>query len=171
MFKRRKDRRGGDGDGDAREVFLGLRRQLLTLDPAELELSPSPGRPRVWALFMEMGLDTGTASLVAVADGTTSLYMSTGGGVIGGGEHQGVRRVSEAFLDTAEAHLDRLQAISEAPLPQTGAIRFHALTFDSLRSAEAEEGELVDGRSELAPLFYAGNEVLTQLRLIDQRRQ
>src|SRR6266571_9189175 len=121
MFKRRKDRRGGDGDGDAREVFLGLRRQLLTLDPAELELSPSPGRPRVWALFMEMGLDTGTASLVAVADGTTSLYMSTGGGVIGGGEHQAVRRVSEAFLDTAEAHLDRLQAISKAPLPQTGA--------------------------------------------------
>jgi len=77
--------------------------------------------------------------------------------------------VSEAFLDTAEAHLDRLQPISEAPLPQTGAIWFHALTFDSLRSAE--EGELVDGRSELAPLFDAGNEVLTQLRLIDQQRQ
>ncbi len=169
MFKRRKDRQGG-GDGP-HEVFLRLRGQLLEVDPAELELSPSPRLPRVWAVLMEMGLDTGTASLVAVADGTTSLYLSTGGGVIGGGEHQAVRRVSEAFLDTAEAHLDRLQPISEAPLPQTGAIRFHALTFDSLRSAEVEEGELVDGRSELAPLFYAGNEVFTQLRLIDQQRQ
>jgi hypothetical protein len=119
---------------------------------------------------MEMGLDTGTASLVAVADGTTSLYLSTGGGVIGGAGHQAVRGVSEAFLDAAEAHLDRLEAISEALLPRTGAIRFHALTFDSLRSAEAEEGELVEGRSELTTLFYAGDEVLTQLRLIDQRR-
>jgi hypothetical protein len=122
-------------------------------------------------MLMEMGLDTGTASLVAVADGTTGLYLSTGGGVIGGGEHQAVRRVSEAFLHTAEAHLDRLQPISEAPLPQTGTIRFHALTFDSLQSAEVQEGQLVDGRSELAPLFYAGNKVLTQLRLIDQQRQ
>jgi len=169
MFTRRKDRRGG-GDSP-HEVFLRLRGQLLEVDPAELGFSPSPRLPRIWATLMEMGLDTGTASLVAVADGTTSLYLSTGGGVIGGGEHQAVRRVSEAFLDTAEAHLDRLQPISKAPLPQTGAIRFHALTFDSLRSAEVEEGQLVDGRSELAPLFYAGNEVLTQLRLIDQQRQ
>jgi hypothetical protein len=169
MFMRRKDRRcGGDSP---HEVFLRLRGQLLEVDPAELGLSPSPRLPRIWAMLMEMGLDTGTASLVAVADGTTSLYLSTGGGVIGGGEHQAVRRVSEAFLDTAEAHLDRLQPISEAPPPQTGAIRFHALTFDSLRSAEVEEGELVDGQSELASLFYAGNEVLTQLRLIDQRGQ
>ena len=121
-------------------------------------------------MLMEMGLDTGTASLVAVADGTTSLYLSTGGGVIGGGGHQAVRRASEAFLDAAEAHLDRLQAIAEAPLPHTGAMRFHALTFDSLRSAEAQESELVDGRSELTPLFHAGDEVLTQLGLIDQRR-
>lgn len=168
MFKRRKDRKGA-GDSP-HEIFLGLRGQLLEVDPAELELSPSQRLPRVWAVLMEMGLDTGTASLVAVADGTTSLYLSTGGGVIGGGGHQAVRRASEAFLDAAEAHLDRLQAIAEAPLPQTGAIRFHALTFDSLRSAEAQESELVDGRSELTPLFHAGDEVLTQLGLIDQRR-
>ncbi len=119
MFTRRKDRRGG-GDSP-HEVFLRLRGQLLEVDPAELGFSPSPRLPRIWATLMEMGLDTGTASLVAVADGTTSLYLSTGGGVIGGGEHQAVRRVSEAFLDTAEAHLDRLQPISKAPLPQTGA--------------------------------------------------
>jgi hypothetical protein len=151
-------------------MFLGLRGQLLGVDPAELGLSPSQRLPRVWAVLMEMGSDTGTASLVAVADGTTSLYLSTGGGVIGAGEHQAVRRASEAFLEAAEAHLDRLQAISEAPLPKTGAIRFHARTFDSLQSAEVEEGDLVAGRSELTPLFHAGHEVLTQLRLIDQQR-
>src|SRR6266496_5608660 len=92
MFTRRKDRRGG-GDSP-HEVFLRLRGQLLEVDPAELGLSPSPRLPRIWAMLMEMGLDTGTASLVAVADGTTSLHLSTGGGVIGGGEHQAVRRVS-----------------------------------------------------------------------------
>jgi hypothetical protein len=151
-------------------MFLGLRSQLLEVDPAELQLSPSQRLPRVWAVLMEMGLDTGTASLVAVADGTTSLYLSTGGGIIGGGEHQAVRRASEAFLEAAEAHLDRLQPVAAAPLPQAGAVRFHARTYDSLRSAEAAEGELADGRSELAPLFYAGHEVLTQLRLIEQQR-
>ena len=168
MFRRRKDRKA-DRESP-HEMFLALRGQLLEVDPAELELRPSQRLPRVWAVLMEMGLDTGTASLVAVADGTTSLYLSTGGGVIGAGEHLAVRRASEAFLDAAEAHLDRLQVVSEAPLPRIGAIRFHARTFDSLLSAEVEEGELVAARSELTPLFSAGDEVLTQLRLIDQQQ-
>ena len=44
MFKRRKaDQDGGD---KGHEVFLGLRGQLLTTDPAELQLSPSQRLPR-----------------------------------------------------------------------------------------------------------------------------
>ena len=36
---------------------------------------------------MDMGTRNATATLVGLADGTTSLYLSTGGAVIGGGEH------------------------------------------------------------------------------------
>jgi hypothetical protein len=47
----------------------------------------------------------------------------------------------------------------------------HVRDDEHTASGEVQEGQLVDGRSELAPLFYAGNKVLTQLRLIDQQRQ
>lgn len=169
MFERRKDRKG-PGDSP-HEIFLGLRGQLLEVDPAELQVGPSVSLPRVWAVLMEMGLDTGTASLVVVADGTTSLYLSTGGGVIGAGEHESVRHAAKAFLEATEAHLDHLQQASQALLPETGAIRFHARTFDSLRSAEAPERELAEGRNELTPLFYAAHDVLTQVRLTSQPQQ
>jgi hypothetical protein len=53
---------------------------------------------------MDWSMDNGTATLVAYDDGTTSLYTSTGGGVIGAGSHGEVRDAAEAF-EIAERHI------------------------------------------------------------------
>jgi hypothetical protein len=45
-------------------------------------------------------------SLVAVAKGGTSLYFSTGGGVIGGGEHDSVRAANRKLLLFVEQGLE-----------------------------------------------------------------
>jgi len=166
MFRRRRppDR------GDAHDSYTGLREQLLATKPAELGLAPSARLPRVWAALMELGMDRGTASLVTVADGTTSLYVSTGGGIIGGGQHQAVTRVAAAFLDAVEACLELLRPMDAVPLPPSGAVRFNVLTYGSPRSAQAEESELAGGHRVLAPLFAAGHEVITQLRVLQERR-
>jgi hypothetical protein len=49
-------------------------------------------------------------------------------------------------------------------------VRFNVLTYGSPRSAEADESELAGGHV-LTPLFYAGHRVITQLRLLDERRE
>jgi hypothetical protein len=147
-----------------------LREQLLATKPAELGLAPSARLPRVWAALMELGMDRGTASLVTVADGTTSLYLSTGSGIIGGGQHQAVSRVAAAFLDAVEAHLELLRPMDAVPFPSSGAVRFNVLTYGSPRSAQAGESELAGGYHVLTPLFAAGHEVITQLRLLQERR-
>jgi hypothetical protein len=71
-------------------VYLGLRRTMFTADPAELGLAPSERLPEVWAALMEIDLGGAVASVVAVADGTTSLYISNGGGVLGTGAYPAV---------------------------------------------------------------------------------
>jgi hypothetical protein len=45
----------------------------------------------ILALLMETGYPEAVATLVAVADGTSSLYFSNGGGFIGVGTPAGVR--------------------------------------------------------------------------------
>ena len=63
--------------------YVGLRQQALTVDLSRLGLAPSVEYPQVFAGLMEMGMEGGVATLVVIADGTTSMYRSTGGGIIG----------------------------------------------------------------------------------------
>jgi hypothetical protein len=60
-----------------------LREMLLSAKPSEFKIAPTPELPRVCAAMMEMRVGKADVSLVAVADGTTSMYFSTGGGFIG----------------------------------------------------------------------------------------
>ena len=57
---------------------------------------------------METGYDAVTVTLFALSDGTTSLYFSNGGGVIGGQGYEAVRRANEAFLNQANHSLQHL---------------------------------------------------------------
>jgi hypothetical protein len=85
-------REPGGPAASGEEVYRGLRAQILGLDSAGAGLRQGPGHEAVWGALMETGSPRGTASLMGLADGTTSLYLSSGGGIIGGGSHRPGRR-------------------------------------------------------------------------------
>jgi hypothetical protein len=160
------------GSGESgEEVFQGLRRQVLELDPASAGLGQSAERSRLWGALMEMGFPNGVATLAALADGTTSLYTSTGGGIIGGGFHQAVAAANQAFLACVEEHITELQPDPDTAVPASGVIIIRALTYTGRLSAEAPEDDLGHGRHPLSPVFHAGHQVLSQLRMIDEARR
>src|SRR5918999_4199616 len=101
-------------------MFERLRDQVLSVRPDELALAATRERPHVWAALMEWGIDDELAMLVTIADGTVSLYLSSGGGVIGSGADDNVRRAAAAFLDAAEAHRDFLAQPTKVSRPQSG---------------------------------------------------
>jgi len=68
-----------------------MREQALSLAAADLNLEPIEARPHVWGAIMELGYAQAIASLCVFAEGTVSLYVSTGGGIAGAGEHPSVR--------------------------------------------------------------------------------
>ena len=45
-------------------------------------------------------------------------------------------------------------------------VRFNVLTFDGPVTAVGEPDELAAGGLPLSPLFFAGNDVITQLRMV-----
>ena len=62
--------------------------------------------------------------------------------------------------------LERLTALDEEPQPPSdGMTQFVAVTPEGVRGAVAAEEDLGEGRHELSPLFHAGHDVITQIRL------
>ena len=108
------------------EVSAGLREQAFAVEPAQVSAKQAPGRPLTWGLVMETGYPTAVASLVTFCDGTTSMYFSSGGGVIGAGRHAEVREASKTFIAAADGYLEDFAFATEHPLPGAGRVRFYA---------------------------------------------
>ena len=147
------------------EVYVGLRQQVLRLTPDQLD--PALAHVPILALVMETGYSEAVATLVAVADGTSSLYFSNGGGVIGAGTHAAVAEASRRWLETGEQFLPQLSVTTDPSLPTEGLTQFVAVTRDGLRGTVAPEEDLGEDRHRLSPLFYAAQDVITQIRLAE----
>ena len=69
----------------------------LGVDPQSISVPDgerwSGALSRLWSSVYERW----TATIVAIADGTVSMYLSSGGGVIGAGEHAAVRNAADHF--------------------------------------------------------------------------
>jgi hypothetical protein len=141
-----------------------LRSEILHADPSTLGFALSVDQP-VWGAVMDMVFTGGAASLVSLADGTTSLYTSTGGGVIGGGAHQSVVEATHVFLDAVGQHLAEFAATDADDLPTPGTVRFHALGFGARQRVDAPEADLQTREHPLWPLYYTGHDVITALRI------
>jgi hypothetical protein len=113
---------------------------------------------------METGFPKSVATLVAFADGSTSLYFSNGGGVIGAGEHESVRRAADELLSSAEQHIALFVPANRTPLPGLGRVCFYVHSFGGIQTAEAAEDDLGYGRHPLSNVFHSAQGVITAIR-------
>jgi hypothetical protein len=155
-------------DRSSGEVYSALRHQALSTQRTEVGIPAPPLEAPVWGILMETGYPEAAATLLAFSDGTTSLYLSSGGGVIGGHAYQSVRQANAALLETANQYYRHLKSSESFPVPATGHTLFYALTDSGVLSGGDREDELGHGRHPLSPLFHAGHRVITQLRLMSE---
>lgn len=143
---------------------------ILGADPASAGIGPTPAHPIVWGGLMDVSYPSGSATLVSLADGTTSLYTSTGGGRMGGGTHPDVAAATEGFLHGLADHVDLLEEADsgDPPLPPVGSVALIALTFGGRRRAEAAEADLERPEHPLHEVFHAAHAVIGALRAIDE---
>lgn len=156
------------------EVYLGLREKALTVLPDQIGLSVDPSAP-IYGVVMETGADGSVSTFVCLGDGTVSLYLSTGGVIIGGGTHENVRSASAEMLaitnEYAADYLGLCQATSTYPLPGDGAVLFYLLTPAGVYQAQCIEDELVQEADPFANLFMNCHTVLAELRMVDEARR
>ena len=147
------------------DTYLGLRSLALDLrekDPAVVGAAPD----EPMAILMETSYEgSATVTLVSVADGSASLYFSTGGGIIGGGAHPPVAAAAQAWLEHAVGYAPQMSPTTQFPLPAAGRTRFYLIFAGRVLTAEAAEDDLGYERHALSPLFHLGQVVIEQIRL------
>jgi hypothetical protein len=150
-------------------IFGDLRNQIFSLT-SEASGIPPLGTNAVFGVVMDIGFPEGWATIVALADGNASLYLSGGGGVIGGVGHETVRQAAITMNQVADPFVKLTTATTSTPLPKTGDVTFYILTTRGILTATAKEEDLGEQRDALSPLFYAGQDVITQLRLVSDMK-
>jgi hypothetical protein len=118
--------------------YEDLRRTALGAVAAGLA-PPRPEHPHVWGVVIDIPRDAEWVTIIALGDGSTSMYTSVGGGTIGAGEHEVVRRANEQLLEVIEiealAHLDP----DPGTHPPPGFVRFHVLGPGDLNGVDVPE--------------------------------
>lgn len=140
---------------------------VLQLPAAEAGVAPSAEHREVWAVIVDLTHREGTATLVAMADGTASLYSSAGGAVTTGAEAPRVARTADRLLSLAEWLLDGIPPATSFPLPGPGAVAVHVRTYDGGHSVSITEEDLAAGGHELSTLYFATHRLLDELRRVE----
>lgn len=147
-------------------VYSALRARALTGSRTEFGLdAASPDGP-AWGVLMETGFPEGSYTLVSMLDGSARLYLSGGGGVVGSSAHESIRDAATEFIRLAGQYQSSMTPTKTFPLPAEGRTVFYVLTNSDVFTAEADEEALGEERHALSPLFHAGHEVITPLRLM-----
>lgn len=151
---------------------IALRKAMLSKPVSELGFSPDSEFPNVYGILTDWNLDGPIASIVAIRDGTTSLYTTSDYVIVGGHGHERVLQAASRYLSEAQKYSASSEAVTEFPYPQTGKVFYYLLTYDGVRLCIGDEAG-IDRRSDPTwPLFTAAQNVLTELRFVaeEQRR-
>jgi hypothetical protein len=150
--------------------YYGLRKQALTAPRQETTGIEPKGSMEAWAAIMEMAFGGATATVAAFEDGTVSIYLSSGGGFLGGSAEEKVRTAGTRFIAAADKSIPQMTMTDAFPEPRLGETIFYVRTDVGTFMAKEPKEELVRGRNVLSPLFAAAQEVITQYRLWDEAR-
>ena len=153
------------------DIYLKLRDRTLSLDPTELGFAPSQPFPHVWAVLMETGYEVGFATLASLVDGTTTLYYSTGGGMLGSADFTPLAEASKALVAQAETLLPLMHPVAAVELPGVGQVGFVLITYNGKFAEVVSEKSLASGKHALSPLFARARETITQLRNLSEKKR
>lgn len=150
-------------------AYEGLRTMAFKVTPEQLGLTLPTNKRIVYGVIMDWEMDGSTATTVAYLSGDASLYLSTGGAVIGGGQHQNVNSAAKQFVSVAQAFLDSTTRAEKTALPSTNEVKFYLLTNKGVFVGQEKMINFENSSSSWLKLFEEGNIVLAEIRKTSEK--
>jgi hypothetical protein len=148
----------------AMETYLGLRKRALTASASAGLKNMGPDDPVV--VLMDLNTGKRNATVAAYVDGTASIYISNGGGYLGGGQaFPSVHEAAQKLIAAGRKFKPQMHQTHDYPLPAPGEVFFYLVTDHGVYTVSAPEAELNRRTHPLTALYAAGQEVITQYRL------
>jgi hypothetical protein len=151
--------------------YQDLRNMALAVTPEQLHISIPADQTRVFGVVMDWDLGEGIATFISLETGDASMYLSSGGGMIGGKGHKNVADAAQAFVASAQSYLDKASKTDTTPLPDKDCVRFYLLTNKGKFAAQEQIKNFTNNTSPWLPLFEDGNKVISELRLTEEQKR
>jgi hypothetical protein len=149
--------KGSESSHDQWMLWGALREQGHQPTPTE--------RSQALVTICEHALFGATVTFVAHNDGNASMYLSTGGGIIGGKAHRTVRDAARALCATAETLAPTIPVAPDIPAPPSkGEFVVSLLTPSGMRVVRERIKSVRSKAHCLYPIYVAMHELITQIR-------
>jgi hypothetical protein len=159
--------RAGSGN-----VYAGLRDLVLNGNRANFGLGPGSNPTQPFAVVADWGSAEGATTIVAIGDGSASVYLSSGGGFIGGGQaHESIRNAALRTVELAGAAQPLMHSVTQYPAARAGEVTFYAVTDAGVFGATASQDDLSGGRSPFSEVAAAAQDILAEYRRLPEARR
>lgn len=146
------------------EMYKGLRDLAMGFTTADLGIEMPKEDNRAFGIVMDWNLGDGIATLTAFESGDASLYLSSGGGIIGGGQYENVRKVVADYLAIGQDFLSKASEAKTTPLAEKNMVKFYFLTNGGKYVGTESMANIENESSAWVKLFEEANKVITALR-------
>jgi hypothetical protein len=146
-------------------MYTEMRNSALSYSARDLGVTPRPGETQVYGVVMDIDINGSTATVISYVSGDASLYLSNGGGTIGGIGRPPVAAAARALVAAVTpAHLGSATRVTSYPRPNRGETRFYLLTTQGVHMATRPTAALEAGTDAFAALFAGGHAVISGFR-------
>lgn len=117
-------------------TYMDLRNVVFGTDLSLLAPRKPDTRDRIWGMVIETGYPDAVATTIVLADGTMSLYFSSGGGLVGLGDHEHIADAGHRLLGLSALLSPAFDNAVEFPLPERGHTRIYLLAYSGVLATE-----------------------------------
>ena len=156
---------------EGKKMFTSMREMALKQTRKAINLPAGKSDVEPFGVVMDMALGDGFATVVAFNDGSASIYLSSGGGWLGGIGHENVRNAAKKTVSLSARFQPLAKSTKEFPLPKPEETVFYLLTDAGVFTEHAPSEKLGEGQHAWSPLFHAAQDIIGQYRVIDQKRE
>ena len=146
--------------------YNDLRNMALGATAKQIGVQFSTDQTKIYGIIMDWDLGEGTATLVSFLSGDASVYLSSGGGFIGAGQHDNVKKAGIALINKAEKYLNKSTKTEVAPLPEKDGVLFYFLTNKGKFVGKENIKNLENHSSGWSDLFDEANKLISEIRII-----
>ena len=149
--------------------YPGLRNQAINVTPDQLKLQLDNDND-IYGLVMDWNMGNAIVTVVSFKTGDASVYLSTGKAFIGGYAHETVINAAKQFVIDGDKYLSKATKTENTEPTHENKVDFYFLTKSGKYYIEDDFEKIENKTSDLYGLFESANQVITEYRLITDKK-